>query len=325
MPLSVPVAVFAVLFTLLALSSPARAQTPAPGFAVERLDQSPAGAGWFAMDDLDMRPGLGGALSLLLGYELDPLRVDTPAGKLAVVSDRTVVGVSGAVTYNRIRLSLALESPLLSGGDAGSAGGFAFTPPAIDPGSHPDSIADVRLGVDVRLVGSAGDPFRFGVSGELFAPNGSRADYDSDGSFRGIVRALVAGDVRPYRYAGYLGVHIRPLDDATVPGSPRGSELVFGAAGGVTTQLGCWKATIGPELFGATAFDDFAAHDATSFEALLSGRLDQLGGTGRRIRLKLGVGAGIVPELGAPELRVVAGVEMFGQAHRTVKPAAAGK
>jgi hypothetical protein len=302
---------------LAAIATMAHAQPVAPGFAVERLDLAPAGAGWFAMDELNMQPGLGGALSLSLGYEVDPLRVDTPAGTVAVVSDRTFAEISGAITYDWFRVSLAIETEIEASGDPGSAGGFTYAPPAIALDNHPDSIADPRFGVDARLVGSAGDPFRFGVSGELYLPNGSRADYDSDGSVRGVLRALVAGDVRAYRYAGYLGVNIRPLDDATVPNYPRGSELVFGVAGGVSKLLTCWRATVGPELFGATAFNDFAAHDATALEAMLSGRLEQIAGDGRRIRLKLGIGAGIVPELGAPAFRVLAGIEMFGQPQRT--------
>jgi hypothetical protein len=299
----------------------------APGFAVERLDLAPAGAGWIAMDDLAMPPGLGGALGVSLGYEADPLRIEpammtngAAGGKLAVVSDRTVTELSGAVTLDRVRVSLAMETVLASGGDMGVVGGLVFTPPAIDPQSHPDPIADPKLGVDVRLYGSADDRLRLGVSGELFAPNGSRADYDSDGSFRGIVRALIAGDVAAYRYAGYLGVHVRPLDDASVPGSPRGSELVFGAAAGYTTRVACWQATLGPEVMGATAFDGFLGGTSTALEAMLSGRMDQLVTSGRRIRLKLGIGVGLVADFGAPTFRVVAGVEMFGQAQKKPPP-----
>ena len=299
----------------------AHADPPAaPGFAVERLNPAPAGVGWIVMDDLDMQPGLGGALGIAFGYEHEPLHLGTSPDRLDVVSERTVADIAAAVTYDRWRFSLALETLFASGGESGASGGYAFTAPSANPADHPDAIGDPRLGVDVRLVGNAGDPFRFGVSGQLFAPNGSRADYDTDGSFRGIVRALVAGDVAPYAYAGYLGVHIRPLDDPEIPGSPQGSELVFGAAGGGEKQLPCWKAVGGPEVFGATAVRSACGGDTTALEALLSARLEQTAGAGRRIRVRLGVGGGLNPEFGAPEWRVIAGVEMFGQAHRAPPP-----
>src|SRR5215472_13891209 len=63
-------------------------QVEARGFAVERFVPSAPGGGWFVMDALDMRGGLGGAMAMTLSYAHNPLEVATTDGTqhLAVVS-----------------------------------------------------------------------------------------------------------------------------------------------------------------------------------------------------------------------------------------------
>jgi hypothetical protein len=126
-------------------------------------------------------------------------------------------------------------------------------------------------------------------------------------------RVLAAGDVGVLKYAAQIGVHVRPLDDYPIPGSPRGSELLFGVAAGPRFRLDdasrTWL-TVGAEVFGQTAFRTPLDQDATGVEALLSTRIEALRGEGSVIRLKLGVGPGIDPHFGSPEWRVVAGIEL---------------
>ena len=69
-------------------SSPARAQQLAQGFAVDRFYQSAPGGGWFVMDALDMRGGLGASLVVSTGYAHDSLRVTDGLRQLTVVSDQ---------------------------------------------------------------------------------------------------------------------------------------------------------------------------------------------------------------------------------------------
>jgi hypothetical protein len=126
-----------------------------------------------------------------------------------------------------------------------------------------------------------------------------------------MVRVLVAGDVGRFAYAGHLGVHIRPLDEPA-PESPRGSELLFGAAGGAKLPLGHGgnlAVVVGPEVFGATAFGSFFGLRGTALEGLLAARLEQTRDK-LQLRFKLGVGAGLNPHLGAPDWRLVAGAEL---------------
>ena len=308
-------AVVALAFAALgALGSPARAEQPARGFAVERLYPSAPGGGWVVMDALDMRGGLGGVMAFTVGYAGRPLRVSDGSQQLSVVSDEAFVDLGFAVTWERWRFYLDLDVPLAIFGQSGVAGGYQFTGPSVDLGSRPDTIFDPRLGVDVRIVGRPGGYFRLGAGAQLFVPSGDRADYDTDGTVRAAVRALFAGDASWFTWAAQLGVHIRPLDDSPAPGSPKGSEALFGVAAGARLPLGAgrpWALIVGPEIFGATALRSPFGGDATALEGLLSARVEGTRDSGLQLRVKLGAGGGLPARFGAPEWRIVAGIEVF--------------
>jgi hypothetical protein len=318
------------IIALPAIAAPASAQTAPPaaqGFALERLRPSAPGAGWLVMDDLDVHGNLGGAMDVTFGYAKDPLRIASGApAPLAVVSDQAFADFGFAATYDRWRVSLDLRLPLVAQGESGTAGGYAFSAPSVDPGSNPDRLSDARVGVDGRLFGDPGSPLRLGASAQLFVPSNTRCgdqslrcEYDTDGTPRAALRVLAAGDVGWLTYAGHLGVHVRPLDDAPVPGSPRGSELLFGAAAGARLWLGeSSRATvvIGPELFGETALSSMFGGDTTGVEGLMTGRIETSPMTGPHLRFKVGGGAGLHADFGAPEWRVVAGIEVLGHAPR---------
>jgi hypothetical protein len=301
-----------------AWSARASAQQAVQGFAVERMVRSAPGAGWFVMDALDVRGGLGGAAGLTLGYANGPMRVRTGDGapNFAVVSDYALAGLGFAATYDRFRVHLDFDMPLWVAGTSGAADGYTFTAPAVGAGSHPDAIADPRAGLDARLVGDADGRFRLGAGVQLIAPSGNRADYDTDGTYRATGRVLVAGDVGRFAYAGHVGVHLRPLDDSPAPESPRGSELLFGAAGGVCVPVALGapsaRVVVGPELFGASALRSLFSTRATALEGLLSARVEGTG-EGSSARVRAGVGIGLDRHLGAADWRVVFGVELFGR------------
>jgi hypothetical protein len=296
------------------LAGPASAQTLAQGFAVDRFYPSAAGGGWFVMDDVNMRGGLGGAVSLSSGYAHDPLRVTDGVHHVNVVSDLSSLDFGVAVTYDRFRAYLDLQSPLLLKGDGGTAGAYRFTPPSVDLGSHPDTLSDARFGFDARVLGEPDAPFRLGVGVQLYVPSGTRGDYDTDSYVRAMARVLAAGDLAGLTYAAQLGVHVRPLDDSPTPGSPQGSELLFGAALGKRFLLGEGGKTalvVGPEVFGQTAFRSFFGTSSTGLEGLLTGRLEGTGLDGEQAQVKLGVGAGLDPRFGTPEWRFVLAFTLF--------------
>src|SRR5215471_3772577 len=109
-------------FILLALSARAQAQQQVQGFAVERFYSSAPGAGWFAMDTLDMHGGLGGSLSLTVGYARNPLRVTDGTQRFAVVADQAITEIGAALTYDRWRIYLNLHAPLAIKGKSGTIG-----------------------------------------------------------------------------------------------------------------------------------------------------------------------------------------------------------
>jgi hypothetical protein len=286
----------------------ARGQTPVQGFNAERLYPSVPGAGWFVMDSLDMHGELGGALSFSMRYARDPVRVSG----LAVVTDSAYGQIAGAITWRRWRLSAAFDYPVAVKGRSATLGGYHYTGPDVDLGSRPDTISDVRIGIDTRLLGEATDPFRLGLAGQLWIKSGLEEEYVTDGTYRGMVRLLFAGDVGWFAYAGHLGVHIRPRDDGGVPGAPRGTELLFGVAAGGKLPIGeTYRAVLGPEVYGATAFNGFFKSETTTAEALLSGRIEGTGSTGAQLRFKLAGGFGLNSEFGSPAWRVLFAVEIF--------------
>ncbi len=293
------------------------AHAQAKGFAVERLYPSAPGGGWVVMDDLDLHGRLGGDLQLTLGYAANPLRVTDGVHRLAVISDQAFADVGAALTWDRWRVYVNFAMPLAVYGQSGTVGNYSFGGPALDLGSDPDVISDVRLGADVRLLGRPGGPIRLGVGAQLFVPFGDRADYVTDGTFRGMIRAFLAGNAPYFVWAAQLGVHVRPLDDAPAPGSPRGSELLFGAAAGARLRLPRdWSAIFGPELFGATTFRAFLHEEGTALEGLLTARFEGTRGDRMQLRVKIGAGGALNHHFGAAEWRIVAGIEVFNHRDR---------
>ena len=294
------------------------AQEQPQGFAVERLYPSAPGGGWLVMDDLRMHGGLGGVMALMVGYAHDSLRVTDGSTRIAVVSDQAFTDFGFAVTYDRWRLYLNLDAPLVTEGQSGTVGAYQFTAPAVSLGSNPDTVSDASIGADGRLFGSDNSPLRLGAGAQLIVPNGNiaggnRANYNTDATYRAMGRLLAAGDVGRFTYAGQLGVHVRPLDDSPAPGSPQGSELLFGVAGGARVFGECGKSatfTVGSEIFGATAFRSFLMSNETSLEALVTARYERPADQGPELRYKLGAGAGLSQHFGAPEWRLVFAVEL---------------
>jgi hypothetical protein len=297
-----------------AWTATASAQQQANGFAVERLYPSAPGGGWVVMDDLTMRGGLGGALSLSGGYAFKSLVIEDGSQHLGVVTHQAFADVGAAITFDRYRLYFNLSSPLATSGRSGVVGGYAYTAPSADAARPPDLITDARIGYDVRLAGDAKSPFRLGIGAQLWLPNGSREGYETDDTYRAMLRLLWAGDSGWLTYAGHVGVHIRSLDDTPIPGSPQGSEALFGIAAGAKLPVsrdGQTVAIVGPEIYGETAFRSFFGTHATGVEALLSGRIEGIRDDGTQGRIKLGIGAGLDPDFGAPRWRFVLSVEMF--------------
>ena len=298
--------------------SEGHAQVAAEGYAVERLNPASPGSPWLVMDDLKLEGPLGGGVSLITSYARRPLRVSNPDGSqtLSILSNQAFVDVGLAILYDRFRFVLDVPDPLYISGHSGTVGNVQYTAPTLDPGKYPDKVSDFRFGVDARLWGDVNGPLRFGISGQLFVPSGERDTYVTDGTYRGLLRALWAGNWGIVDHAGFVGVHLRPRDDSgtlgsTALGGPRGSELVFGL--GLAPQFAVSTSTragLGPELFGETAFKDAFGKYTTALETLLSANLTHVDEHGALVRFKVGGGPGINAQFGAPTWRMILGLEI---------------
>ena len=304
-------------------TSAAGAQQEVQGFAVERFYPSAPGGGWLVMDDLSMRGGLGGAISVSSGYAHDALRVTDGVSQLTVVGDQASFDVALAVTYDRFRLYLNLDSPLVGKGDSGAIGNYRFTAPSFDVSTRPDAFADARVGFDARFFGDPKGPLRLGAGAQLYIPAGGSpctgsgasfaCDYLTDGTYRGMLRLLAAGNLGIFDYAAQAGVHIRPRNDWPEPGGPQGSELLFGVAAGPRFRVdpeGRTVVIVGPEVYGETALRSFLSTTGTGVEGLLTGRIEGTGDHGPQVQAKAGVGAGLDPHFGTPEWRCIFSVTL---------------
>ena len=108
-----------------------------------------------------------------------------------------------------------------SAGTSGTLGPYQFTAPSLTLGTNPDTVSDTRIGFDVRLFGEPGGLLRLGAGAQGYIPSGNRADYVTDARYRGMFRFLAAGDAGAFRYAGQLGIHVRSLNEAPVPGQSK--------------------------------------------------------------------------------------------------------
>ena len=296
-------------------ASPAAAQqTPTAGLAVERFYPSAPGGGWFVLDDIDFGGGLGGAVSVATGFARNPLVVTSADGRqrVTLVSGEAFLDVGAAITRDRYRLYVNIPVPLTVTGNSGTLGPYQLTAPSLSVGANPDTVSDTRLGFDMRLLGKTAGKLRLGAGGQLIFPSGNRADYVTDGRYRGMFRLLAAGDADRLSWAGQIGVHVRPVEGLLPPGGPNGNEILFGAGAGrrFTVHSG-WDAVVGPEFYGERAIHS-NYRGQTGFEGLLTGRVERTGDQ-PHLRFKVGIGHGLVQNFGAPEWRIVAGVEMSGQ------------
>jgi hypothetical protein len=313
-----------VLVTTLSATLPCHAQL-AEGFAVERFVPAAPGARWLVLDDLALSGPLGAGVALTLGYARNPLRVTAPESveSVSVVSDQVLANVGLAVFYDRFRFTLDLPSPIYITGHSATLGEHQFIAPAVNLGKYPDKIVDVRFGVDTRLWGDLDAPLRLGLGTQFIVPTGETQSYVTDGTYRAQLALKFAGQLGPWNHAAFIGVHVRPRDDSAklrsaALGGPRGSELVFGLAAAPEITLNRAAnahAGIGTELIGATTFHDAFGKYTTALEALLSAHFTRVNADGATVRAKVGAGPGLNARFGAPEWRMVLGLEISDRAH----------
>ncbi len=277
-------------------TAPAFAQNA--GFGVSRFEPAERGSDWFATDSLD----LSGHGRLTVGavgeYQYRPLVIYNADDSVrASVVEHLLRIHPGAsfVLWERLRLGANLPVALYADGDGGSLQGVRYSP----PGSA-QSLGDLRLGADVRVLGEKGDLATVAVGTQLWLPTGNRDAYAGDGRVRIAPRAMLAGEAGVFVYAAQVGAQFRR--NATYASAPVGNELTFALSAGVRSDDK--KLVIGPELFGSTVFDDAFARKTTPLEALLGAHY--LFG---EVKVGGGVGTGLSRGYGTPVVHVLAGLE----------------
>jgi OmpA-OmpF porin, OOP family len=290
----------AVLFASL---HAATASAQSPGFALDRFEPSERGSDWFVNESLDLRGNLRPAFGVVGDYAHKPLVYYDANGdeQAAIVRHQLFVHLGGAlVLFDRLRLGANLPLLAYEKGESLTVANSSFS------SRDKSSVGDLRLSVDVRLLGSYGDPFTLAAGVQFFAPIGSQDAFASDGKVRVRPRAMFAGDVGPIAYAGQLGFAYRAQQD-NVTGDPFGSELTFSAALGVRAG----QLLLGPELYGSTVVSDSGdgafKKRTTPVEVLFAGKYRVT----PDVRIGAGVGPGLTRGVGAPDVRAVASLEWF--------------
>ena len=274
------------------------------GFAVDRFDPAERGSEWFTTDTLALRGNVRPAFGIGLDYAYRPLIIRDPNAESSVgvstVRDQLYLHPGGSlVLWDRVRAGFNLPIALQDFGHTGVAPGSGET--VVSPPNE-QALGDLRLGVDVKVLGNYGDAFTGAVGVQVYLPTGKREAYTGDETVRLQPRLLVAGDIGPFVYAARLQYQYRP-HDTPFRVVTLGSEVAFGASAGARVADG--KLVIGPEFsISSLATGDFFKTSATPAEAILGAHY-----TAGDFRFGAGGGLGLTKGYGSPWSRWLASVE----------------
>jgi OmpA-OmpF porin, OOP family len=283
----------------------ARAQGQfAEGFAVNRYDPPERGSDWMVGDSLDLRGDVRGGLGVTGDYTYKPLVLYIKnRDDVALMKHQLFTHFGGTlILWERLRLGVNFPVRMAGKGDYIRVNGTRYD---VD---NSIMIGDLRLGVDLRVVGDYEDPFTLVIGGRFHLPTGSREGYTSDGKVRIEPRLMIAGGAGVFGYAARAGFMYRQLH-GYVDDDPFGNELAFAASIGL--RLFDHKFVFGPELMGSTVVQKKSAifkKHTTSEEVIISAKYrfgDAIAG--------LGAGPGMLRGLGTPKVRVLATLDWFPQ------------
>jgi outer membrane protein OmpA-like peptidoglycan-associated protein len=304
-------ALAALVVALALLSLKAEAAPTTTGFALDRYRPAEAGSDWFANESLDLRGSLRPALSLVADISYRPLVLyDANGDELVPLIDGQFFYHFGASWVLGSRLRIAASLPLLvysQGGDGllAELGAERDVPVSSSDGS---GIGDVRLAMDLRLLGQYGGPFTLALGARVYAATGSEPQFTSDGRARFEGRLMWAGQPGWFAYAASVGtlLHAERDDFAAIP---FGTDLTFAAALGVRLSEG--RIQIGPEVFGETVISDsgdgWLKSASTPIELALGAKF-HLADT---VRLGAAAGRGVTRGIGASRFRFLASLDWF--------------
>jgi len=289
---------------LLAHAGEGRAQETASGVALDRFNPSERGSDWFALDSLDLRGALRPSIGIVGDYGYRPLVLYNSDGSIAseIIRDQLIAHVGAALNlWERVRIAADLPIAAWQDGTGGTLGGITY------PAAKSGELGDTRLALDLRLLGTYGDPFTLAIGGQVFLPTGDQGSYLSDGAVRVLPHLLIAGDAGPLAYA-LSGGYMYHAQAAEFAGYPLGGDLVCGAALGV-------RALDRALLIGVEATGSTVVTSASALGALRQTPIEALFGVHGALapdwRVSVGAGPGLTRGFGEPTLRVLAALEWF--------------
>lgn len=290
-----------ILAGIAASATPAAAQN-ARGFNTNRFEPAARGSEWFVLDTLDMRGSGRPAVGITGEWAHDPLVIYNKDGstRAEVVSDQIALHIGASVNLiDRLRFNLNIPAYVYATGDGGTVQGQRLAAP-----TSAQSIGDIRIGGDVRILGEYREAFSLAGGVDLWVPTATEGAYSSDGSMRFQPHLIGAGEIGVFVYSARLGVMYRSRDES-IGGGQLGTELNFGAAAGVRVADG--KLVIGPELYGSTVMVKGGAFEkrSTPVEGLIGAHYKIGGG----FRIGPGIGAGLTRGFGSPAYRVLLGID----------------
>ncbi len=267
----------------------AAAQTTT-GVAIDRFHAASAESDWFAADSLGFRGTVTPAVALVGDYARMPLvAYDANGNKRAeIVRNALVLHAGLSLTlFDRLRVSGTLPMAPFQDGETGTFNGVRLEPPK-------GGVSDLGLAADVRLIGKADGALRVSLGAKLTLPTGSRRNYLGDGVTGVEPRALAAGSVGIFEYAGQAGVLLR--GDTDVAGVGFGHELRLTAAAGL--RLVDRKLLLGPEVMVAVPLQSGGGNGSAA-EGHIGAHYTLPAG----FKVGAGVGIGFVNAVGTPDQR----------------------
>jgi len=283
------------------LTSPlaARAQTVASGFALSPYTPAERGSDWMAADALDLRGDARLAVGATLDHSARPLTFHRNGADVgAPVRSMTQLHVGGALVFAEL-VRFGVDVPLLLA-EKGEA--TAYRAGEILPAGKASTLGDVRLGADVKLLGSYRSVVTSALGVGVFLPTGKQEAYTSDGHVRVVPRLSFAGAAGPIDWALSGGVQVTK-QTGDYANRPSGTAVTFSAAVGVRTMDD--KLLVGPEVYGSTGTKELLQRESSPVEGILSARCWMTPG----LRIGAGAGTGLTTGFGASRLRALATLE----------------
>jgi len=236
-------------------------------------------------------------------YARNPLVVETADGEMEdrPIANRATLELAGSYAFGG-RFEVSGAVPILSqGGDDPRFSGIAA--------ADGSALGDLRVRGKAFLFASR--PLAFGSSAEVTLPTGTNSKFAGAQGPSAAVRLLVDYSTGAIDVAANAGALMR--QKAQLADVEQGHQFVYGVAGAYrfTPQI----AAIG-ELFGATDIGGGPA-GANPLEAVAGGRYR----LNRAWALVGGVGRGLLPGIGSPDVRVFAAVAFSPRAQPPVATA----